>query len=109
MPKPPARSAKEERKRLLDVVHAPDDPAVAPAYAGWLDGFGDATAELIRLRLDRAGLDANDPRRAEIDPRGLTASHSRHGEPFVHGPDVVGQSRRHCRAAGLPTFRLVSD
>lgn len=69
MSKPPARSAKEERKHLLDVVHAPDDPAVARAYAAWLDGFGDATAELIRLRLERAALYAGDPRRAEIDRR----------------------------------------
>jgi len=40
-------------------------------------------------------------------PRGLTASHSRHGEPFGHRPDVVGQPRRHRRAAGSTVAPLV--
>lgn len=69
MLKRPARSAKEEREHLLGIVHAPDDPAVALAYAAWLDAFGDATGELIRLRLERGEFDAGHPRCAEIDGR----------------------------------------
>ena len=55
---------------LGDICEHPADDAPRLIYADWLDDHGQPRrAELIRLQCELAGLDEDDPRRAELAER----------------------------------------
>ena len=66
---PKKRSATAERAFLLAIVANPDDPRPQRDYADWLDPDKDPIAELIRFRLDRAGLPEGERRPEELAAR----------------------------------------
>jgi uncharacterized protein (TIGR02996 family) len=59
-----------EQAFLSDIVEHPDDDAPRLIFADWLDEQGEADrAALIRLQIERAGLDADDPAQPDLKAR----------------------------------------
>jgi uncharacterized protein (TIGR02996 family) len=61
-----------EQAFLSDIVEHPDDDAPRLIFADWLDDQGQADrAELIRVQIERAGLEADDRRQPDFKAREL--------------------------------------
>jgi uncharacterized protein (TIGR02996 family) len=55
---------------LAEIVEHPDDDAVRLVYADWLDERGDIDrADFIRVQIQRARLDEDDPAQADLERR----------------------------------------
>jgi uncharacterized protein (TIGR02996 family) len=55
---------------LLDIIENPGDDCLRRIYADWLDDEGQHDrAELVRVQLDLAALDDDDPRRDLLQQR----------------------------------------
>src|SRR5262245_65825725 len=54
---------------LRAILAEPDEDAPRLVYADWLDEHGDPRGEFIRLQIERARLDEDDPRQAGLKQR----------------------------------------
>src|SRR4051812_25344306 len=87
---------------LQDIIEHPGDDALRRIYADWLDDDGQHDrAEFLRVQLDLAGMEEDDPRRNELEVRQRQLL-ERYEAEWLDG--VVGEVRGRVRFdRGLPS------
>jgi uncharacterized protein (TIGR02996 family) len=82
------RPANQETAFLADICERPDDDAPRLVFADWLEENGQPQrAEFIRVQIELAKLDRDDPRRLDLQAREteLTIGHAREWETGLPG------------------------